>query len=113
MTTLEDLLLAEQSRCRQLAREYAELGSAAAFARALLDDCLRGADEARQSHDAAAMQAALERLQRFQTLNQLAILVSRGLPSAAALAAQRPASRAARVPVRPQEQFFTWTRVVA
>ncbi|WP_374674659.1 hypothetical protein [Ideonella sp.] len=113
MTTLEDLLLAEQSRCRQLAREYAELGSAAAFARALLDDCLRGADEARHSHDAAAMQAALERLQRFQTLNQLAILVSRGLPSAASLARNLPAARAPMPPMRPQEQFFTWTRALA
>jgi hypothetical protein len=106
MTTLEDMLLAEQARCRQLAREYAELGTAAAFARALMDDCLRGAEEALRGRQLLSMQRALERLLRFQTLNHLAIQVSHG---AQPVAAQRPVA-AARPPVRMQEQFFTWSR---
>ena len=106
MTTLEDMLLGEQARCRQLAREYAELGSAAAFARALLDDCLRSAEEALQSQHLIAMQRALDRLLRFQTLNQLAIQVAHGLGRPAAA----PRAPAMRQPVRMQEQFFTWNR---
>lgn len=106
MSTLEDMLLAEQARCRQVAREYAELGTAAAFARALIDDCLRNAEDALQGKQLVAMQRALERLLRFQTLNHLAIKVSHGVHQ------QAPARRTAppRPPVRLQEQFFTWTR---
>jgi len=107
MNTLEDMLLAEQARCRQLAREYTELGTAAAFARALIEECLRGAEEALQNRHLIAMQRALERLLRFQTLNHLAIQISHGVTTA-------PARRLAPQPVRrhlpPQEQFFTWTR---
>jgi hypothetical protein len=106
MTTLEDMLLAEQARCRQLAREYAELGSAAAFARALIDDCLRHAETALQGGQLLVMQRALERLLRFQTLNQLAIQVSHGTQPAPA----RRAQPAQRMPQQPQEQFFTWHR---
>ncbi len=106
MTTLEDMLRAEQARCRQLAREYAELGTAGAFARALIDDCLRSADEALRGQQLLAMQRALERLLRFQTLNSLSIQVSHGVPAGAS----RPVPAAARPPVRLQEQFFTWTR---
>lgn len=106
MTTIEELLLAEQARCRQLAREYTELGSAAAFARALLEDCLRSADEAVQNKQLMLMQRALERLVRFQTLNQLAIKLSHG----ATPISTRRAAPAARPTPRLQEQFFTWTR---
>jgi hypothetical protein len=108
MNTLEDMLLAEQARCRQLAREYAELGTAAAFARALIEECLRAAEEALQSKHLIAMQRVLERLLRFQTLNHLAIQISHGTqPGVSVL---RPASAPQRRPVRMQEQFFTWTR---
>lgn len=110
MSTLETLLLAEQTRCRQLLREYAELGSAGAFARALLEDSLRGADEALRTHEAEPLCRALERLQRFQSLNPMAILVSRGMPQASRAAAPRSAVWA---PVRPREQFFTWTQAAA
>ncbi|HJV68822.1 hypothetical protein [Ideonella sp.] len=106
MHTLEDMLLAEQARCRQLAREYTELGTAAAFARALIEDCLRNAEEALLGKQLIAMQRALERLLRFQTLNHLAIQVSHGARPAPV---HRPAM-AQRAPVRLQEQFFTWTR---
>lgn len=106
MTTLEDMLLAEQARCRQLAREYAELGTAAAFARALIDDCLRSAEEALRSQQLLAMQQALERLLRFQALNPKSIQASHGVSADAPR--QRPAT--ARPRVRLQEQFFTWTR---
>lgn len=106
MTTLEDMLLAEQARCRQLAREYTELGSAAAFARALLEDCLRSAEEAVQNKQLMLMQRALDRLVRFQTLNQLAIKLSHG---ATPISSRRPMP-AARPSPRLHEQFFTWTR---
>lgn len=106
MTTLEDMLLAEQARCRQLAREYAELGSASAFARALLEDCLRSAEEAVQNKQLMLMQRALDRLVRFQTLNTLAIKLSHGVTP---INARRPAP-VARPQPRVQEQFFTWTR---
>ena len=106
MNTLEDMLLAEQARCRQLAREYVELGSAAAFARALIEEGMRSAEEALRQKQLIAMQRALERLLRFQTLNHRAIQVAPGTM-------RRPPPPAAprlRTPVRMQEQFFTWTR---
>lgn len=106
MTTLEDMLLAEQARCRQLAREYTELGTAAAFARALIEDCLRGAEEALQNRQLITMQRALDRMLRFQTLNPLAIRVSHG---ATPITARRTPT-SSRPPMRMQEQFFTWTR---
>jgi hypothetical protein len=107
MNTLEDMLLAEQARCRQLAREYTELGSAAAFARALLEDCLRSAEEAVQQRQLVLMQRALDRLVRFQTVNHLAIRLSHGVTP---ISSRRPAPAARPVPARLQEQFFTWTR---
>ena len=105
MSTLEDMLLAEQARCRQLAREYKELGTAADFARALIDDCLRCAEEALQSRHLITMQRTLDRMLRFQTLNPLAIRVSHGVTPITQRRAptQRPQ-------LRMQEQFFTWTR---
>jgi len=109
MNTLEDMLLAEQARCRQLAREYTELGSAAAFARALIEDCLRGAEEALQGRQLIAMQRALERLLRFQKLNHPSIQVSHGARPSPQRRPPMPAM-AQRAPVRVQEQFFTWTR---
>ena len=107
MNTLEDMLLAEQARCRQLAREYNELGTAAAFARALIEDCLRSAEDALQSRQLVAMQRALERLLRFQTLNHLAIQISHGVTTSPRRLA--PAS-VMRSKLPPPEQFFTWTR---
>lgn len=106
MNTLEDMLLAEQARCRQLAREYTELGTAAAFARALIDDCLRGAEDALQNRHLVAMQRSLEQLLRFQTLNHLAIQISHGVTTSVRRAAPQPVRRQ----LPPQEQFFTWTR---
>lgn len=106
MTTLEDMLLAEQARCRQLAREYTELGSASAFARALIEDCLRSAEEALQSRHLITMQRTLDRMVRFQTLNALAIKVSHG----ASPAPVRTVAPPQRLPVRMNEQFFTWSR---
>lgn len=108
MNTLEDMLLAEQARCRQLAREYTELGTAAAFARALIEDCLRSAEEAVQNRHLIAMQRALERLLRFQTLNHLAIQISHGAQPAPVRRATPAAQH--RPPLHMQEQFFTWTR---
>lgn len=107
MTTLENMLLAEQARCRQLAREYAELGTAAAFARALIDDGLRSAEAALQERQGLLMQRALDRLVRFQTLNHLAIKLSHGATPGTG---PRRAAPAARPAPRLQEQFFTWTR---
>ncbi len=108
MNTLEDMLLAEQARCRQLAREYTELGTAAAFARALIEDCLRSAEEALQNRQLVAMQRALERLLRFQTLNHLAIQISHGVQLTSARRATPPVQH--RPMLHMQEQFFTWTR---
>ncbi|HEV8689710.1 MAG TPA: hypothetical protein VGQ91_05400 [Ideonella sp.] len=105
MTTLEDMLLAEQARCRQLAREYTELGTAGVFARALIEDCLRSAEEALQSRHLITMQRTLDRMLRFQTLNALAIRVSHG---ATPITPRRPP--VSRPSMRMQEQFFTWTR---
>jgi hypothetical protein len=106
MNTLEDMLLAEQARCRHLLREYVELGSAAAFARALLEDGLRSAEEAVQNKQLVLMQRALDRLARFQTVNPLAIKLSHG---ATPINTRRMAPAARPMP-RMQEQFFTWTR---
>ena len=108
MNTLEDMLLAEQARCRQLAREYTELGTAAAFARALIEDCLRGAEEALHNKHLVAMQRALERLLRFQTLNHLAIQISHGAQPAPVRRAAPPVQH--RPMLHMHEQFFTWTR---
>jgi hypothetical protein len=105
MTTLEDMLLAEQARCSQLEHEYVELGSAAAFARALIHEGLRSAEEALRSQHLIAMQRALDRLLRFQTLNYLAIQLAPGT-----MRRPLPPLPRMRAPVRMQEQFFTWTR---
>ena len=108
MNTLEDMLLAEQARCRQLAREYTELGTAAAFARALIEDCLRAAEEAVQNRHLIAMQRALERLLRFQTLNHLAIQISHGAQPTPLRRVAPPVQHRPMLPM--SEQFFTWTR---
>jgi hypothetical protein len=109
MNTLEDMLLAEQARCRQLAREYTELGTAAAFARALIEDCLRSAEEAVQNRHLVAMQRALERLLRFQTLNHLAIQISHGAQPAPLRRTTPPVQHRPMLHMQ-HEQFFTWTR---
>jgi hypothetical protein len=110
MTTLEDMLLAEQARCRQLAREYTELGSASAFARALIDDCLRSADEALQSRHLITMQRTLDRMLRFQTLNALAIKVSHGATPMPMPHRRAPVQQRHPMRMQQQEQFFTWNR---
>jgi hypothetical protein len=81
MHTLEDTLLAEQARCRQLAREYTELGTAAASARAPIEDspAQRRGGPAKQA--LIAMQRA-RAAAALPNLNHLAIQVSHGARSA-------------------------------
>ena len=66
MATLPDMLRAEQARCQQLSRDYASLGSAGAFARALLEQALAEAQQALRIGDICAIAPALERLRTFR-----------------------------------------------
>lgn len=111
MATLPEMLRAEQTRCRQIAQDYAALGSTGAFARALIEQALRTADDAVKLSNVIAMQRALDGLRRFREVPPA--LAGRMAPSrriAAPLA--RPAAPGWVAPP-PREQFFTWTRRAA
>lgn len=124
MATLPDMLRAELARCQKLSQTYTQLGTAGAFASALLDESLHEAEQALRRNECQAIALALERLRSFRD-------VTPDLP-AAHVAPCRPSllpagAGARRTLAQPQravppisywgspqamlhEQFFTWTR---
>lgn len=107
MATLPEMLRAEQVRCRQIATDYAALGSTGVFARALVEQALRAAEEATRLGNLTAMQRAVDGLRRFQALPPAQTHAPQGR------AYRQPAGARAPAWVPQQEQFFTWTRRAA
>lgn len=125
MATLPDMLRAEVARCQKLSHTYTQLGTAGAFASALLAESLHEAEQALRRNECRAIEVALERLRAFRD-------VTPDLPSARMAPQSRPCllpagAQAQRVRPQPQrsvppashwgspqamlqEQFFTWTR---
>jgi hypothetical protein len=122
MATLPDVLRAELARCQTLARDYAELGTAGAFASALLANSLHEAEQALRQNDAEAIQRALNHLRSFRDVmpeGRRVAPVARH-PPASPMMVTGPKHRSvvpmpARIPPQPalHEQFFTWTRAAA
>lgn len=126
MATLPDMLRAEVARCQHLAQTYTQLGTAGAFASALLEESLREADQALRRNAGEDIDRALMRLRAFRDVapdRPVASLAARprfdARPSVALpqpqrlyVAPQRTAPRQAwgQASASPQEQFFTWTR---
>ena len=111
MATLPEMLRAEQARCRQIALDYAALGSTGAFARALIEQALRSADDSVQLSNVIAMQRALDGLRRFREVPSA--LLGATAPSRRMVAVRVRPAAPAWVPAPPREQFFTWTRRAA
>ena len=65
-THLLHALPAEQARCRELVRQYVAIGSAGAFATALIEASLRRADRAVIDGDEADIRRALSELQGYE-----------------------------------------------
>ena len=65
-THLLHALPAEQARCRELVRKYVAIGSAGAFASALIEHSLRRADRAGLDGDEADIRRALAELQGYE-----------------------------------------------
>ncbi|MCW5667208.1 MAG: hypothetical protein KIT35_25505 [Piscinibacter sp.] len=65
-TQLLHALPAEQARCRELVRKYVAIGSAGAFASALIEASLRRADRAVIDGDEQDIRRALEELQAYE-----------------------------------------------
>ena len=107
MATLPEMLRAEQFRCRQIATDYAALGSTGVFARALVEQALRAAEDAIRLGNLTAMQRAVDGLRRFQPLPPAQTHAPRGRAHGAMPGRSAPGWAA------PQEQFFTWTRRAA
>jgi hypothetical protein len=59
-------LPAEQARCRELVRKYVSIGSAGAFASALIEASLRRADRAVIDGDESDISRALAELQAYE-----------------------------------------------
>jgi hypothetical protein len=125
MATLPDMLRAEVARCQKLSQTYTQLGTAGAFASALLGESLREAEQALRRNECQVIELALQRLRSFRD-------VTPDLPAARMVPQSRPCllpagAQAQRVRPQPhrsgppashwgnpqamlQEQFFTWTR---
>jgi hypothetical protein len=127
MATLPDMLRAEIARCQSLIQDYAALGSAGAFAHALLREALAEAQQLLRCGDVHAIQQSVERLRTFREV--MPDVQARRAPAARPMLAAAhqsatlnlPATRAyqhrsvvalwgAPQPQPVQEQFFTWTR---
>jgi hypothetical protein len=65
-TQLLHRLPAEQARCRELVRKYVSIGSAGAFASALIEASLRRADRAVIEGDESDISRALDELQAYE-----------------------------------------------
>ncbi len=127
MATLPDMLRAEVARCQNLARTYTQLGTAGAFANALLDESLCEAEQALHRNECDGIERALMRLRAFRDVTpdrpvariaarprfEARPVVAQPQPQRLYMAPQRPASQPAGWgPAHAvlQEQFFTWTR---
>jgi hypothetical protein len=122
MATLPDILRAEVARCHNLAQNYTLLGTAGAFASALLEESLRDAHQALRLNERQAIERALERLRAFRDVRP-DLPVTRVAPPSRLRALpgtthSLPRERHGSVPEAGwgrggavlQEQFFTWTR---
>ena len=109
MATLPEMLRAEQARCRQIAQDHAALGSSGAFARALIEQALRAADDSVRLSNVMAMQRALDGLRRFREVPPAQIRQ----PVSARPLAPRNLSMVWAAPQPPREQFFTWKQRAA
>lgn len=117
MATLPEQLRAEQARCIRLMQDFDDIGSAGAFARALISEAVRAADDALHLGNPEAMTKSLESLRRFQPV----------LPDQPRFGAASRRFAGYRPPAAPvwqvappawqvapmREQFFTWTQRVA
>jgi hypothetical protein len=65
-TQLLHALPGEQARCRELVRKYVSIGSAGAFASALIEASLRRADRAVIDGNESDIRRALAELQRYE-----------------------------------------------
>ena len=125
MATLPDMLRAEVARCQSLSNTYTQLGTAGAFASALLSESLLEAEQALRRNDCRAIEMALERLRAFRdvTPDLPSVRVapqSRPCLLPAGAQAQRMLPQVQRTAPQNaywgspqamlQEQFFTWTR---
>lgn len=125
MATLPDMLRAEVARCQNLSHTYTQLGTAGAFASALLAESLREAEQALHRNECQAIELALQRLRAFRdvTPDRPSVRVApqnRPYLLPAGLPAQRvrpqlqrsvpPASNWGNPQAMLHEQFFTWTR---
>lgn len=126
MATLPDMLRAEVARCQNLAQTCTQLGTAGAFASALLEESLREAEQALRRNECHAIERALLRLRSFRDVTPdrpMARVAARPRFEARPVVpqpqphrlyvAQRPAPQPTawgQAWAMPQEQFFTWTR---
>ena len=65
-TQLLHALPGEQARCRELVRKYVAIGSAGAFASALIEASLKRADRAVIDGDESDIERALDELQGYE-----------------------------------------------
>jgi hypothetical protein len=72
-THLLHALPAEQARCRELVRKYVAIGSAGAFASALIEASLRRADRAVIDGDESDISRALNELQAYEGKSRQAL----------------------------------------
>ena len=68
MKTLAETLADERDRCRRLMQEYTRIGSAGAFAAALVQQAIRKAEYAADTGHFTTMRQALLELRRFDDL---------------------------------------------
>lgn len=64
--TFIELLFAEMNRCREVLKEYENIGDAGVFGRALIKQSIKRAERAIQTDDAVAMLAAYKDLQKIE-----------------------------------------------
>jgi hypothetical protein len=80
-TELLSRLPVEQARCRELARQFMQMGSIGCFAAALIEEALRRADRAIIEGSESGVRETLRDLQTFQIAPPA--VVSQPLPAAA------------------------------
>jgi Fe-S-cluster formation regulator IscX/YfhJ len=68
MKTLSETLADERDRCRRLMNDYGRIGTAGAFAAALVQQAITKADYATRTGQFTTMRQALMELQRFDDL---------------------------------------------
>ncbi|MFD2450641.1 hypothetical protein [Ideonella paludis] len=99
MATLPEQLRAEQARCIRLMQDFDDIGTAGAFARALISEAVRAADSALHLGNPEAMNKSLESLRRFQPV--VPDQPRHGAAPAASVAFAHPQRRCGRWPSQP------------